>query len=100
LSSHLETKGLSWRNFVGICTDGAPSVVGCMRGFACLVKKENPDVLTTHCFLRREVLGSKTLGDGMKKVLDDDTKMVNCIKQRPVHWRMVKKLCENLEKST
>jgi hypothetical protein len=24
LSSYLETKGLSWRNCVGICTDGAP----------------------------------------------------------------------------
>jgi hypothetical protein len=39
LSSDLETQGLSWRNCVGICTDGAPSVVGSMRGFACLVKK-------------------------------------------------------------
>jgi hypothetical protein len=38
LSSYLETKGLSWRNCVGICTDGAPSVVGSMRSFACLVK--------------------------------------------------------------
>jgi hypothetical protein len=44
------------------------------------------------------VLGSKALGDGMKKVLDDATKMVNFHKQRPVHSRMFKKLCENLDK--
>jgi hypothetical protein len=34
----------------------------------------------------------------MKKVLDDATKMVNFMKQRPVHSRMFKKLCENLDK--
>jgi hypothetical protein len=60
LSSYLETKGLSWENCVGICTDGAPSMVGFIRGFTSRVKKENPDV-TTHCFIHREVLVSKTL---------------------------------------
>jgi hypothetical protein len=97
LSSYLETKGLSWRNCVGICTDGASSMVGSMRGFACLVKKEKPNV-TTHCFLHRKLLVSKPLGDGMKKVLDDATKMVNFVKQKQVHWRMFKKLCENRNK--
>jgi hypothetical protein len=56
-----------------------------MRGLTSLVKKENPGVDTTHCFLHREVLVSKALGDGMEKVLDHATKMINCIKQRPVH---------------
>jgi hypothetical protein len=42
-------------------------MVGSMRGFASLVKKENPDVVKTHCFLHRDVLVSKTLGDEMKK---------------------------------
>jgi hypothetical protein len=91
LSSYLETKGLSWENCVGICTDGAPSVLGSNRGFASLVKeRKNPDV-TTYCFIERERLVSKTLGDEMKKVLYDATKMVNFIKQRTVHSRMFKK---------
>jgi hypothetical protein len=34
----------------------------------------------------------------MEKVLDHATKMINCIKQRPVHLWMFKKLCENLDK--
>jgi hypothetical protein len=54
-----------------------------IRGFTSLIKKENPDI-TTHCFIHREVLVSKTLGDDINKVLDDATKMVNFIKQRPV----------------
>jgi hypothetical protein len=40
LSSCLETNGLSWKNSVGICNDGAPSVVGSIRSFASLIKKE------------------------------------------------------------
>jgi hypothetical protein len=66
MSSYLEAKSLSWENCVGICTDGGtPSVVGFLRGFASLVKQENPDI-TTHCFIHREVLVSKTLGDEMQ----------------------------------
>jgi hypothetical protein len=65
-------------------------MVGSIRGFASLVKKGNPDI-TTHCFIHREAVVSKTLGDDMKKVLDDATKMVNFIKQRPDHSKMFKK---------
>ena len=67
LSSFLNTEILSWRNCVGICTNGVPSVVCSMRCFTCLVKNESSDAVTTHCFLHREVLVSKALGDGRKK---------------------------------
>jgi hypothetical protein len=42
LSSYLETKykGLSWENYVSICTGGAPSVVGSITDFACLDKRK------------------------------------------------------------
>ena len=33
----LEKYGLSWDLCVGVCTDGAPSMVGSMKGFASLV---------------------------------------------------------------
>jgi hypothetical protein len=39
LSSFLETKGRSWENYVGICTDGALSMAGSVRCFTSLVKK-------------------------------------------------------------
>jgi hypothetical protein len=60
-NSILETEGLLWENCVGICTDDAPSTVASIRGFTSLVKKENPDVVITHCFIHREVLVPKTL---------------------------------------
>jgi hypothetical protein len=54
-------------------------VVGSIRGFASLVKKEKA-IQTS-----REVLVSKILRDEIEDVLDEATKMVNFIKQRPVH---------------
>jgi hypothetical protein len=55
LSSYLESCGLSWNHCVGICTDGASSMTGWVKGFVTFVK-EKIIVLTTHCFLQREVL--------------------------------------------
>jgi hypothetical protein len=37
ISSFLETKGVPWENCVSICTVGAPSMVGSIRGFTYLV---------------------------------------------------------------
>jgi hypothetical protein len=53
LPSYLETKGLFWENCIAICTDNTPSMFGFIRGFA--------SDITTHCFVHREVLVSKTL---------------------------------------
>jgi hypothetical protein len=83
---------------VGICTDGAPSMVASIRGFASLVNKENPDVVIIHCFIHREALVSKTLGDETEKVLDYATKMVNLSKKDQFTRECLKKLCENLDK--
>jgi hypothetical protein len=38
---HIWKQKVSWENHIGICTDGTPSVVGSIRGFTSLVKKEN-----------------------------------------------------------
>ncbi|KRX52127.1 Zinc finger BED domain-containing protein 5 [Trichinella sp. T9] len=61
-------------------------------------EQENPDIVSTHYFLYREVLISKSLEGKLKKVFDDVIKMINFIKQRPVHSKMFKKLCESLDK--
>jgi hypothetical protein len=47
MSSYLETIGLSWEKCIGICTDGAPSMVGSIRGFASLAKKKKKKKILT-----------------------------------------------------
>jgi hypothetical protein len=56
LSSYLESCGLLWNQCAGICTDGAPSMIGSIKGFVTLVKEKDHDVITTNCFLQRKLL--------------------------------------------
>jgi hypothetical protein len=55
---------------------------GWLYRFYLSCKKKNPDVITTDCFIHSGVLVSESLGDEMKKVSDDATKMFNFINQR------------------
>ena len=77
-----EEYGLSWDSCVGICIDGTPSMVGCIKGFASLVGKQNPCIVRTHCFLHREVLVSKTEQYELKEAMNQVIEMVNLKKIR------------------
>ncbi len=79
LSSCLESCGLSWNRCVGICTDGAPSIIGSVQGFVSRMKEK------------------KTTGNNLKQVLDITVNMANFIKQRPLKSRMFARLCENMQ---
>ena len=93
----LEKYGLSWDLCVGICTDGAPSMVGSVKGFASLVEKQNPTIVRTHCFLHREVLVSKITQNELKEVLNQVIEMVNFIKTRPLKCRIFELLCKDMD---
>ncbi|XP_003381610.1 conserved hypothetical protein [Trichinella spiralis] len=58
LSSHLETKDFSWKNCVGICTDGALSMVGSMRGFVSLSLAYLADIFGHTNLLNKKLQGS------------------------------------------
>ena len=67
LGSFTKADNLLWSNCVGICTNGAPSMVGSIKGL--LAKKENKKIFT-HCFLYRENLFTKPIGNKLKEVMD------------------------------
>ena len=50
LNKYLEEKELTWKECVGLCTDGAPSMIGSIKGFGSLVKKVNSEIITTTVF--------------------------------------------------
>ncbi len=68
---------LSWKYCVGIYTDAALSMIGSIKGFTTLVKMENVNVISTHCFLHRESLVSKTLRIDLKHVSGQIIEMIN-----------------------
>ena len=88
---------LMWKFCVGICTDGAPCMVGCIKGFALLAQKENPNHVRTHCFLHREVLVSKVSQENLKQVLHQVVEIVNYIKSRPIKSRLFEELCKSMD---
>ena len=84
LNNYLLKWDLTWKSCIGICTDQATSMVGSLKGITTLVKeRQNPNIIATHCFLHREALVAKTLGDELKEVLNQVKEMVNFIKRRP-----------------
>ena len=94
LSAYLEKWNLSWNSCIGICTDGAPCMVG---SIVSLVQKENPNVVQTHCFLHREVLVSKTIPDDLSQVFKQVVEMVDFIKMRPKKSRFFEKICVDMD---
>ena len=96
ITIRLEKYGLSWDSCVGICTDGAPSMVGCIKSFASLVEKQNPYILQTHCFLHREVLVSKVKQYQLKEAMNQVIEMVNFIKTWPMKSKIFELLCKDM----
>jgi len=97
LSAYLEKWNLSCNSCVEICTNGAPCMIGSIKGFVSLVQRENPNVVQTHCFLHREVLVSKTIPDELNQVLKQVVEIVNFIKTRPLKSRLFEKICVDMD---
>ena len=52
---------IEWSDCVLVCVDGAPSIMGCKRGFASFVKRQNNDILVVHCLLHIENLAANEI---------------------------------------
>ena len=97
IGSFLKEHGLKWENVGGICTDGAPSMLGCKSGFQQLVKKVSPQAIGVHCMIHRQVLASKTLPIALKIVMQSVVKAVNFIKSNALNNRLFAKLCQEMD---
>jgi hypothetical protein len=89
---------LLWINCISVCSDGAAAMTGHIKGFLSFTQKENPSVVTTHCFLHREALivkstGGNRLGEVIKTVIN----MINYIKTRPIKCRLFEELCQEMD---
>ncbi|XP_068209237.1 protein FAM200C-like [Palaemon carinicauda] len=66
VSNFFEEKSLLWAELVGVCMDGAPSVLGSNSGFTPLVKIISSYILTRQCQINSETLAFLTLPDLLK----------------------------------
>lgn len=69
ISEFIDKHKLSWKKLIGVCTDGAPAMLGSRSGFVQLIKEKNPNVITIHCFIHRQALAAKTLSNELYDVL-------------------------------
>jgi hypothetical protein len=74
-------------------------MIGSTKDSVTLVKEKNRDVITTHCFLHREVV-TKSIGNNLKQFLDTAVSMVNLKKQRLLKSHISAMLCESMQKIT
>jgi hypothetical protein len=93
VDSYFSSYDLSSKPRISICTAGAPSVSGSLKGFVALAKQTNPGIVFTRCFLHREALIPKSVVPEVQKVLDEMIKVANYIKSRPLQSRLFSALC-------
>ena len=60
LGSFLHNHDIPWGNVCGVCTDGAPAMVGCRSAFQRLAINASPKAIRTHCMIHRQALSTKT----------------------------------------
>ena len=83
--------GLTWDKLAGVCTDGAPAMLGSRSGFISLVKRRNPNVKGVHCIIHKQALASKTLPQNFNWQLQ------SIIKGSALNTRLFRKLCDTME---
>ena len=59
VENFFKEKDIPLSNILACATDGAPSMIGCHRGFISFLKKAVPGVLTVHCVIYRQHLVAK-----------------------------------------
>ena len=90
-----DTEGLQWNKLCGICTDGAPTMLGSRSGFRTEVKAKSPQAIGFHCIIHRYALACKTLSISLKEVLNLVIKIVILLREA-LNSHLFKELCRNM----
>ena len=71
-------------------------MIDCNKGLVSFIEEQNENVIVSYCFLHREALMSRTLGEDLGEVLDQDFKMVTFIKIIPVESCLFEQISTNM----
>ncbi|XP_014389407.1 PREDICTED: LOW QUALITY PROTEIN: protein ZBED8-like [Myotis brandtii] len=95
--SFLKEHKISWEKVCGVCTDGAPAMLGCRSGFQRLILNESPKVMGTHCMIHQQMLAMKTLPQELQEVMKSVISCVNFVKASTLNSQLFSQLCNELD---
>ncbi|KAK1339678.1 hypothetical protein QTO34_018232 [Cnephaeus nilssonii] len=95
--SFLKEHKISWEKVCGVCTDGAPAMLGCRSGFQRLVLNESPKVIGTHCMIHWQILATKMLSQELQEVMKSIISSVNFVKVSTLNSWLFSQLCNTLD---
>ena len=81
---------------MGVTTDGAAAMTGKHSGVIQRIKNVAPNAVSYHCFIHREALAAKDLGEELHEVMMNAVKIVNHIKTSALNVRLFKLLCSEM----
>ncbi|XP_071060599.1 general transcription factor II-I repeat domain-containing protein 2A-like [Pseudochaenichthys georgianus] len=92
--------GLPWKRFVGITTNGAPSMTGRKNGLVALVQRKLEEegveeAIALHCIIHQQALCSKCLK--FDNVMSVVVKCINHIRSRGLKHRQFRAFLEEIE---
>ena len=70
LSMFFDQEELRWKNLGGVCSDGAPAMLGARSSLQTLVRNPSPDAVSMHCMIHKQDLASKTLPASLQDALN------------------------------
>ena len=88
---------LSLSKLVGVCTDGAPAMIGANSRMIFLVKQKNPAIQGTHCMIHKVALVSKTIPKRLHEHMSVVIKVINYVKSSALNTRLFSKLCKDMD---
>lgn len=102
LKSTVEKKGLKWDKLSGMCSDGAPAMVGNVQGvhgrlksFLMELNLSVDDVIWYHCIIHQSALCGKVLD--LTHVMDIVVKIVNFIRSHAQNHRQFKEFLSEVD---
>ena len=90
---------LNWSKLVGVCTDGAPAMIGANSGLFSPIKQKHPTIQGTHCMIHKAALVSKTIPKRLYEHLSVVIKVINYVKSLALNTRLFNKLCKDMDAS-
>lgn len=93
--------GLPWSKLIGVCTDGAPSMVGLRKGFIGILNEkatelnvQKDDLIVLHCIIHQQNLCSKSIR--LQNVMNVVVKTINFIRSRGLNHRQFKAFLDEI----